>query len=81
MSWLRFIISGFLIASIPWVASHTSNRIAGYLLAHGNAATVEMIEGSLIALPSLLIFGLVPTIILCIFGWSLALFAINRLAT
>ena len=73
MFWVTFFISGLIVASIPWVASHFSNRIAGYLvlvpvmmtlsfliqyLAHGQKATIQMIEATLWGLPTLLIFGL-----------------------
>src|SRR4051794_29740739 len=74
MFWITFLVSGLTVSSIPWVASHFSNRIAGYIvlmpvmmsisiivqyLSHGPKATTEMVSGTLLALPTLLIFGLI----------------------
>lgn len=59
---------------MSWIVSHFSNRIAGYIvlvpimpaisiivryLSHSQKATTEMINDVLLALPSLLIFGLI----------------------
>ena len=74
MYWVIFVISGFIVASVPWVAGHFGSRVAGYLvlipvmmllsfsvqyISHGPKATTDMIQGTLWGLPSLLIFGLV----------------------
>lgn len=71
MYWVTFIISGFTVASIPWIAKHFSNQIAGLVLlipvmftlsiivqylANGEKATTEMVKASLIGYPSILIF-------------------------
>ena len=32
MFWLRFLIGGFIVAAVPWVATHVNNRVAGYLI-------------------------------------------------
>ncbi len=71
MFWITFFVSGFTVASIPWVAKHFSNQIAGLLLllpvmftlsiivqylAHGEKATVEMMKASLFGYPTILIF-------------------------
>jgi uncharacterized membrane protein (GlpM family) len=77
MFWITFFVSGLTIASIPWIASHFSNRIAGYILlvpvmmviglivqytSHGPKATQEMITGVLYGLPTLLVFGVAAII-------------------
>jgi uncharacterized membrane protein (GlpM family) len=79
MFWVTFLVSGLIVASIPWVASHFSNRIAGYVvllpvmmllsftvqyLSNGQKATVEMIYSTIWALPTLLVFGLVALLLL-----------------
>lgn len=106
MFWITFFVSGLTVASIPWIASHFSNRIAGYIvlipvmmtlslivqyLSHGPKATTEMINGTLIALPTLLVFGLLAIfmikqnfplpliVIFSIAGWLVAVLAINHL--
>lgn len=108
MFWITFFVSGLTVASIPWIASHFSNRIAGYIvlipvmmtisvvvqyLSHGPKATTEMIYGTLLALPTLLIFGLLaiflikqnlslPLVILfSITGWLVAVLAINTMVS
>lgn len=73
MFWLTFFISGLIVASIPWVASHFSNQVAGYLVlvpvmmslsiitqfkSHGAEATTQMIAATLWALPTLAVFGI-----------------------
>jgi uncharacterized membrane protein (GlpM family) len=104
MFWITFFVSGLIVASVPWLASHFSNRIAGYVVlipimmlvsftvqyrAHGTKATIEMIQGTLYGLPTLLVFGLVAIILiknnlalplamtLSLSGWLLSLLAIN----
>jgi uncharacterized membrane protein (GlpM family) len=106
MFWITFVISGFIVASVPWIAGHFSNRIAGYVvlvpimmlisfsvqyMAHGQKATIEMIQGTLYALPTLLVFGLVASVLLKnnfalplamalgTTAWFLSLLAINHL--
>ena len=79
MFWITFLVSGLIVASVPWLASHFSNRIAGYVVlipvvmiisftvqyrAHGAKATIEMIQGTLYGLPALLVFGLVAIILI-----------------
>ncbi len=79
MFWITFLISGLIVASIPWVASHFNNQIAGFLvlvpvmmtlsiivqhLSHGTKATAEMIQAMLWGLPTLLVFGLVAMVLL-----------------
>jgi hypothetical protein len=74
MFWITFVVSGLTIASIPWVASHFSDRVAGYIVpvpimmalsiivqytSHGPKATIDMVSGTLQGLPTLLVFGLV----------------------
>lgn len=103
---ITFVVSGFIVASIPWVASHFSNRIAGYIvlvpvmmslslimqyLSHGQKATIEMVIGTLSALPTLLIFGLLAimlmrqnvslplVVVVSIVGWLLSLLAVNAI--
>jgi ABC-type tungstate transport system substrate-binding protein len=79
MFWITFFVSGLTIASIPWVASHFNNQIAGYLVvvpimmtisiivqynAHGPKNTIEMIAATLLALPTLAVFGLTTIILI-----------------
>lgn len=79
MFWVTFIVSGLIVASIPWVASHFSDQIAGFLvllpvmmtlsivvqyLSHGTKATTAMIQAMLWGLPTLLVFGLVAMLLL-----------------
>lgn len=71
MFWITFLVSGFIVASVPWVANHFSNRIAGLLLllpvmftlsiivqylSNGEKATIEMMKASLIGFPTIIIF-------------------------
>jgi hypothetical protein len=73
MFWITFFVSGLTVASIPWIAGHFNNNVAGYLvlvpvmmtlsivvqyLAHGQKDTVEMIRATIFGLPTLLVFGL-----------------------
>jgi len=106
MFWITFFVSGLTVASIPWIASHFSNRIAGYIvlvpvmmtisvvvqyLSHGPKATTEMVGGTLLALPTLLVFGLLAiflikqnlalpfVVLISIIGWFLSVLAINSI--
>ena len=106
MFWIRFIIGGFLIALVAWVAGYVNNRVAGYLvavpimftlsflfqyLAHGNKTTIELVQGTLFALPALVVFGLIsiyalwhdmpiaPTLIASFLGWIISVLIINQL--
>lgn len=106
MFWITFFVSGLTVASIPWIASHFSHRVAGYIvlvpvmmalslivqhMAHGPKATADMISGTLFALPSLLVFGLVAIFLLkndvslllivpiSTAGWLVAILAINSI--
>lgn len=108
MFWITFFVSGLTVASIPWIASHFSNRISGYIvlipvmmtlslivqyLSHGPEATTEMINSTLIALPTLLVFGLIAIfmikqnfslpliVIFSIAGWLITVLIINNLVT
>ena len=108
MFWITFFVSGLTVASIPWIASHFSNRIAGYIvlvpvmmtlslvvqyLSHGPRATTEMLNSTLLALPTLLVFCLLATflikqnfslpliVIFSIAGWLISVLAINSLVT
>ena len=79
MYWITFFVSGLIVSSIPWVAGHFNNRIAGYILlvpviftlglinqyiSHGRLASADMIKSTIIALPALLIFALAAYILL-----------------
>jgi uncharacterized membrane protein (GlpM family) len=108
MFWITFFVSGLTVASIPWIANHFSNRIAGYVvlvpvmmtlslivqyLSHGPKAATEMISGTLLALPTLLVFGLLTIILIkqnfslplvvffSIAGWVLTVLAINSMVS
>ena len=32
MFWITFVVSGLTVASIPWIAKHFSNEVAGLIL-------------------------------------------------
>jgi uncharacterized membrane protein (GlpM family) len=79
MFWITFLVSGLIVASIPWVASYFNNYIAGFLvllpvmltlslgvqyISHGEKATIEMMKAALWGLPTLLAFTLVAIIML-----------------
>lgn len=79
MFWITFFVSGLLVASIPWVASHFGNHVAGYVVllpiiltlslivqyvSHGENASIEMLRTAFWALPTLLVFIAVAIIAL-----------------